>query len=481
MNSITTSYYVESDYFTMVSQQEVYEGVWFLPNKPEKLISGKLNVTPERIWLSLNGVFDENQSLKSENISYEIILGIQSNGCKFTLEKCTQDEQNTPLNHGYSTQIFVVTQVFVGIHVNNNLELKFPEYKINYTYLKDWLRNVGLEKPQKVDNGFFITYNPDIYTTVPKLEAHFQEFSIEIVSELTPYCKDNFQNSGIHIGETVKIQCHSAMSVKEVRVKILNSFQNFLNLATGMPNFVTSLSAVNSSSEIKIYAQSPYPSISLPSIFDERIVLFNAKNIENNLKPYLEKWINLENEIQDICKLFFGVHYDQGTFLTNRFLNNVQALEAYSRFRYGKYKESEDIHKKRVETIVDNAAEEHKSWLKNVLGYQNFKSLRSRLIELIEKANPIITNLISNPNKFVMYVVDTRNYLTHVDRSGKEHIISGDHLDSMTRSLIWLLRIHFLMEIGFDIDQCTSILQDNNSYQSLCKYIVDSNAPWISS
>lgn len=480
MTIITSSRYVESNYFSMVSKEERYDGIWWTASNPNHRIPGTLNVTSEAILLKLNGALETK--CYSQDISYDLILGIQSGGYLFTLEGCVATQCQFPFSSGYSRQDFVVNQVYGGIHVKNVDELKFYEYRVNYSYLKEWLRNVGLEPPKVVENGFFIGYDSDKYTTTPKLEALVDDISIEIVSEPAHFFNDNSRNSGVCINEIVNVTCHSLMSVKEVSTKIINPFQDFLTLATGVPNSVTRLSAKNPQENnldyINIYAQNPYPAQPIFSLFNQRIILFYANQVANDFSHYLNKWLKLEEEMRDICELFFGIHYDQGAFSTNRLLNIVQALEAYSRVRFGKYNEPKDTHKKRVKAIVGNAPTEYHSWLKNALSHANYKSLKSRLIELVDKASPIVDKLIPNSQEFAKWVVDTRNYLTHRDREGKKRIASDDNLDSMIYSLIWLLRIYFLREVGFDDKQCTELLSKNNSFKSLYTHIADSKAPW---
>ena len=85
--------------------------------------------------------------------------------------------------------------------------------------------------------------------------------------------------------------------------------------------------------------------------------------------------------------------------------------------------------------------------------------------------------LFRDPVEFTKWVADTRNYLTHLDRHKKRRIAKDDSLEIMIYSLIWLLRIHFLIEIGFSVEQCESLLNGNTEYKALCDD-PDLNSPW---
>ncbi len=137
--------------------------------------------------------------------------------------------------------------------------------------------------------------------------------------------------------------------------------------------------------------------------------------------------------MREVCELFFGVHYDQGAFSTNRFLNVAQALESFSRVKYDPPK----------------------------LG------LRERLVDLVERAAPLSDSIAPDKMEFAAWAADTRNYLTHLDASNKKRIAKGDDLELLTASLLWLLRIHFLLETGFSKASCGSLLDQSAEFKGI--------------
>jgi hypothetical protein len=469
----TSSRYVKSGYVTTVAEKEQHEGLWWVNEQCEG-VSGHLHIAPHGIWLSLNGTLQTTESLPRrlidpDLVSHNLIYGIQSNGCFFTLETCIEFKKRSPLGAGYSMQIFSVGRVYCGIYAKSLDELKFSEYRLNYTYLDDWFRNIGLSYPEEVEGGFFIGCIPSTATNPPQIrfEIQNQEATIEITSDFG--WNTNSQECKIRIETIMTVFCKSPLSFAEVSSKVLDPFRDFLNLAAAHPNSVTSVSAQVEDKEIIIHSsQSEYKRQTRSSNFDHSLMLFSAKDIAEEPASYINKWFAVEQEMKDICELFFGVHYDQGAFATNRLLNVVQALEAYSRVRHGEYKICKEDHKHRSNAILESAPDEYKAWLRQALSYANNKSLKEYLIHLIEEAKPLSERLFPNPDEFSKWVVDTRNYLTHRDAEGKRRIASGDTLDLMIYSLLWLFRIHFLLEVGFTHDQCNELLKKNNVYNSLC-------------
>jgi ApeA N-terminal domain 1 len=469
----TVKRYVKSGYVTTVSEDQKHEGLWWINEEYDKSVSGHLHVTPNGMWLALNGTLKTTEHLSHDPfslISYDLIHGIQSNGYRFTLETCIESRKISPWESGYSIQKFSVDRVYSGIHVSSLDELKFSEYRVNYTYLSDWLRNVGLGSPEEVEGGFFIAYEPNKATTVSELKIELQENEAVIEIDSAPGWShyNDFQDCKIEIQTIMTVFCKSPMSFSEVSSQVLDPIRDFINLATARPNSVTNLVAQVGDSQISIHSQSSYKGQLRSSLFNQSIVLFLAKDIAKNPDSYINKWFSIEQEMNDVCKLFFGVHYDQGAFPTNRLLNVVQALEAYSRVRYGEYKIPKEDHRNRSNRIVQSVLKEDRDWLRQALSYANNKSLKERLIELIDKARPLSDKLFPNPTEFAKWVVDTRNYLTHRDLEGKKRIAAGDKLDLMIHSLLWLLRILFLLEVGFNHEQCGDLLKNNREYDSLC-------------
>jgi hypothetical protein len=156
----------------------------------------------------------------------------------------------------------------------------------------------------------------------------------------------------------------------------------------------------------------------------------------------MEAWLKAHDELQEVIDLFFGVHYEQGMRETNRFLNVMQALETYHRLRSN----------------------------------EGRVYLRKRVIELVENGEPALDKLITRPELFAKWAKDSRNFYTHRESRPNQVIAREQNLILLTQSLLWLLRIHFMGEIGFTPTECKDLLDNNNRF----KVVVEScsAAPW---
>lgn len=207
-------------------------------------------------------------------------------------------------------------------------------------------------------------------------------------------------------------------------------------------------------------------------------MLFKAKDVEDRFQQTLEQWLDVYEDLEDVCDLFFGVHYNQGMTSTNRFLNVVQALETYHRVRFGKYDLPQKEHSERVKEIVSfiPKGHEHRQWANDMLYNSNYTSLKTRLIDLVIDTRPAADKLIGQTQSFAKWAKDTRNFYTHRDERSSMKVARGRRLELLNYSLLWLMRIHFMREVGFTPRRCEELLSKNQRFEGLCDACAE--APW---
>lgn len=75
----------------------------------------------------------------------------------------------------------------------------------------------------------------------------------------------------------------------------------------------------------------------------------------------------------------------------------------------------------------------------------------------------------SDENSFIKQVRNTRNYLTHYDKSLQGKAIKGEDLYWLTQTLEFLLQACFLKGLGFSTEQCVALFKRNKQYQFAVK------------
>lgn len=454
--------------------QELEEiGIWWIPSNPEIQVSGLLKFSSSTgIRLELIGSLQEHSK-----VNCPIILGV-TQGKLITLygSKVSDSRSSAP---GFESEKYTVKTAFIGAHFSAPDEIKFNRVAVEYSYLADWAdlpvikRQEELEEDNYNVRGFNFSYirpepirgntNQGILSLVYTWHNSGQPFQID------------FSQSAMF---EIKSQEH--FSFDEWMTKIIFPLQNFITLATNRPNSVTRVLAF-SHYGIRATDDNPHftkQDISIEVIYrsvytearqDNRLLsddlLFQFKDIKETFGDTMTRWLAIAAELDSVCNLFFSTRYSQRMYQENHFLNIVQAAESYHRRRRFNRVLPKEEHEKRISRIIDNALEEDKEWLKQKLSFSNEPSLKERLIDLRQETSEIISLLITDENSFIKQVRDTRNYLTHYDKSLWKKTVKGEDLYWLTYTLEVLLQTCFLKELGFSPEQCVALFERNERYQ----------------
>lgn len=454
-----------------------YKGIWWLPDKPEKQISGTLRFTPnEGAILDLIGSFKDIKDI-NKMLEPEIILGISSNGKNITLHKCFETKSGANLP-GLLTSSFYANEVFVGAHFQKSEDIKFRELSIRYSYLDGWV-NIS---------GFDIQY-PDKKEVVIKykqpepIQASISE-DCKIFIDITYLTHSIVQKeTSIKQKTYIKIEHSIEKSLDEYR-GIMRNIQNFLSLGITEPVYPLAIIGITEANK-QIINDRPYnppieiyyrlPEISkAPRTLYPHDMLFTFKDISDRFEIFLKNWFEKANTLGPVYDLYFGTLYNPRMYLQHQFLSLIQAIEAYHRRKFeGKYLSDDDyepIYEKLKEFISKLAIEpSFKEALNSKLNYGNEYSLRKRLKDLFEKYKEVVNNFIKDKDIFINKVVDTRNYLTHYDKNLKEKAVDGEQLYYVTQQLKIVIMICLLSELGFNFKEIKNLLARNRRY----KYVFD--------
>ena len=486
---LTTRRYVDAGPIPTVESQSTYEALWWLPGDPEDKVSGKVHIHPEHgVQLVLNGVFGADGSrLGSSSFSAEpVILGTQYSGAQFTLLECREHKQEVPFGGGFQRQRFVADRALIGHHFESPEDVRLEKFYIEVTHLKDWMRNVGLRQPERAEGGFFIEYDTERATTIPELRASLPSASVVVKSKPKILGGHSVEEQvGVEISEWIEIIPDSPISVDTAITSHVEPLIDFLTLATGAPNSLLHLKArhpeykeESPEQPLKVHPTTDYPRFDWHSLFNRRKMLFLADDVRKRFQVVMGEWYNIYDSLEDVCGLFFGVHYNQGMPITYRFLGVMRALETYHRMRFKKHELPQGRHGERVKEIISFIPSDykHRQWANDVLYNSNYVSLKSRLIDLVEEERPSIDELVERPEAFAKWAKDTRNFYTHRDERSSMNIARGERLGLLTQSLLWIMRIHFMREVKFTPSQTEELLRENDRFRVLTEACADT--PW---
>ena len=107
-----------------------HSGIWWLPENPEKQISGTLKYNPrEGANLMLVGSFKEEKDFNIF-IQPKIILGTTSNGKYITLYKCFETKFNMSFP-GLLNSAFLISVIIIGCHFAEEEDITFSSLSLS--------------------------------------------------------------------------------------------------------------------------------------------------------------------------------------------------------------------------------------------------------------------------------------------------------------------------------------------------------------
>lgn len=470
-----------------------YKGVWWLPDNPEKQISGTLMFVPgEGAVLNLMGSFDGSfEETKSTNykgsitkkvwagelFEPEIMLGTSSGGKKITLHKCFETNKRYS-SSGFPTSSFYANIVFIGWHFTKPEELKFKSFFVNYPYFEEWSK-IGvfshcLESEEK-SKQYEVKYE------VPEpVEAKVDNFKISFDHNLD-ISGDWLREVNLKHTTFIKIEPEDELHFEEYQ-SILYHLQNFLSLATTRTIYPLSIEAT--AEQYKRVSTFPKSKVHHPHIeifynvigkvdLSKKLthydMLFTFEDISGQFETYLQNWFDKADLLKPVYDLFFGTLYNPSMYLEFQFLSLIQAVESYHRRIFGGEYSSDEDYKEVYDTLAnaipDRVEGGFKDSLKSRIRYGNEFSLRTRLRGIFEsdKYQEIISEFIENKDAFIGAVVDTRNYLTHYE--GEEKAAIGEEIDPFIQKLKILLEMCLLTELGFSSEEIKKLFSRNKRYQ----------------
>jgi hypothetical protein len=459
-------------------EEAEYEGEWWIPENPDKKISGTLRFSPiNGSNLKLNGLFKE---LKDLNVFLHpnIILGKTSNSGHITLYKCCEHYSRAHTLGSLSSS-FTADVVFIGHHFCKEEDIVFSSLSLTYPHLEEWIGISGIKIDMKPDLVI-------IYGKPRKIEAEIDDIHICI----NPNCelkvnrisfRDEIKECNLKQTISIDIKPPGQIHFNDYMRNICHHIQNFLSLAIGEAVYPLTIKGKNEAYKSEalnrvLYDDIPilYPigrSSNTAKELRPDDMLFSFEDISDNFEKYLNNWFARSEVLSPACNLYFGTIYEKSMNLEHRFLNLIKAIESYHRRAHdGKYMSDDDylqIYKKLIEAIPKDTEENLSESLKQRLMYHNEFSLRKRLKEVIDMCGDATNLLIHNNKRFIENVVEMRNFLTHYTKDLERRTQKDKELAYLFLQTKFIMEICLLIELGIPMEKIRPLISRNRRYQQL--------------
>lgn len=441
-------------------------GDWWLPEAPENTVNGKLCFDP-----ATGGTLELYRTFELGLKQIDIIQGETDEG-SVTLRGCffsSFSARGTAMNVQY---------IYKGHLFDSIDDIKFESISLTYTHLDEWFAHCLFD------------YQTDGATFKFGDISHFPFEAFDTLLNNNTILHFDFMPIGKLLATEISFQYEARITIEPKEpllwsnrkndgyLRLINfHLPNFLILATGYVNYPFNVSGTMADSESPIsihyrtlsHLHNP-PTVWGPSMF------FTLQDVKDNLSKYLSNWIRKSDKLLLVYDLYFRSYHAKVMIVGSQFLDLAQALEGYHRRLYGgaylNEAEYAPIYKTLTSAIPQDVGGSHRNKLDGMLKYGNEYSLRKRLKlicnDILKDYKEIVAELVGDVDSFIRTVVDTRNYLTHLPDTSGDYAIRDDDIKKMyeyIKRMRYLLRLCFLVEMGFDPDAIRRLWNRDMGYR----------------
>lgn len=456
-------------------------GYFWLPSTPEKKIPGTLVILDGgHIELEVVGLFDEsidglNKVLNGSDDLKRIVGHIEKHGL-VTLDHCFYTKKNISFG-GISKSLVHVNKAYLGVAYDENETVIFNTFQFSVEGIDEWIGISGI----KVDNRYerrtaTITYSPP------------EGVSLNLNNGMKLLVTFSWTLPGFPNTTEAKITQKTYFKLVSKQERPLRDFISTAYKVTTLLCFaidkIVCIERVSATSDairqdigngesrpvpISLYYSSRPYSKDEPTI-DSHRMLFRYGQIKGDAERIINNWIDAYDEIDPALNLYFSTKTGAQKYLDGKFLALAQGLETYHRRKSNEKLMDEDVFTELVETIISQCPEENRDWLSGRLTYGNEINLGRRIKSIIEPFKEVV-GTSKKRGKIIRSIVDTRNYLTHYDKSLESNAASGKDLWSLCLKMEAFFQLHFLQILGFTQAEVSSVLDNSHKLQQKLKEI----------
>jgi hypothetical protein len=429
-------------------------GTWWLPNSIDKPVRGDLEYDGERVRLNLFGVFPGTETFHVQ-AQLPAILGRCGNE-DVTLFDCRLGKQDNIHSISMTTEWRPAVAV-LGLHAASYEESLFDEAHVRFTGLEEWIGDQPFSEPAREELA-----DPLVTFRVEHRHAEPRRFDVQSLGGrigLTATCMQH------GAGYERKLEHRSYVSVVPCEPQNLDWYIRTQNQLQRMLCFFADSSVQTLSLRVFQRGDSEFVQrngcVLWPAFQGKdnterlrRGMLITYRDLESRFEEVLHLWFANADRLKHVYNLFFAATQREMIYLEQDFLQLAQALEVFSRVvNGGKYLpqlEYDEIASQLQSSIPPETKSSLKQSLKSRIKFGNEFSLRKRITEILRGLETETTRMVTNDAAtFVSRIVDTRNYLVHLDDDSRGNPFANEELFRAMELLRALIMVLLMRELKF--------------------------------
>lgn len=452
-----------------------FTGRWWLPTTPARKRTGTLVLDwNARPFVELVGpldnasVVDMAGRILGTRMAYPVVHGRTTDRRDITLRGVSVAVREMNLEDVESAAIELTAQTaFIGGRMRDPSRVRFRRMDLKLGRLTDWSRFPSIEQRLDPTRRAWSMELRDRW--LPPVVANLPEGTLTVGLDQRS-TGDLHRTAALERSASMFIIRREDLSVDEWIDVYVRPLRYLLTLATGLPISIDRMElspGPRGRNRVEVvWMREPQP-VDPDRMLAPDEVLFSLPSIEARLSDALTRWFTGFQDLKAVFDLVFSTRYASRMYEENRFLNLVQALEAYHRIRIGG-RPDESEHEARAAAILDSCPPEHRTWLGEVLQNAGEFTLLQRITAMVRQHPWLVRDVTGRASSFAWRVAATRHYHTHWDPGGRRAAVTGTDLWPLNERLMVLLETCFLSEIGFAPSEIERLIKNGSrSYRAL--------------
>ncbi|MEU3664487.1 HEPN domain-containing protein [Streptomyces sp. NPDC032940] len=466
-----------------MQNEQTYVGQWWLPQDPEQVMHGSLEIELNHPELAVYENISSGQSSIAKR-SPSVIHG-RCMGVGVTLLDAFYTS-GSRISHGRGEETqnrFVANTALIGHDVLNEGECRFNRAYFRLYNLDQWANRVAYKHSDGMVEALDL---PSLVANIPGCEVSLRRVTTSHLGLLT--------DAGFTSHELIELKIEERVALEDLEQRFIRPLEQLLTLATGRHCEAFSLQVGNYDETkewretwpVKLYhvrrKRGDQEQPGKPMIREHMRFGMNSSHFPPNVEfgVVVPNWYAQQARLASACDWIFSLRSEVGGYLQQQMFTIASAIEALHRGLNPHYEEKTEEDRARNRVIlsaVKKEAPDHHGWLASVIQYGHRKSYVFRGRELLQFTDHFMADIVGDEEKWIQAVRRVRDGIGHVLNSNDEYDV--EQMVALLRTACLFAESVLLRQLGFTAEECRQALRHDWGLQNAERRMRKSFPEWF--